>query len=170
MKIKLIYYVGNKVTDIEISIIEITDNESMQWIESDYLYRLNNASESDKKSIKRRSIDEIVDEINKNEKNSWQKKHRHCILDPVNDEGQAILDNISDPNAMSPEDYSIKENYKDILKANLKPNYYDVINCILLNNVSYKDYANSRNITESNARQLYHRAIIALKNIKDKII
>ena len=170
MKIKLIYYVGNKVTDIEITIIEITDNESFQWIENDYLYRLNNASESEKESIKRRNIDEIVDEINRSEKNSWQKMHRHCVIDPVNEEGQSLLNNIPDSNAMSPEDYAIKENYKDILKKNLKPNYYDVINCILLNNVSYKDYADSRNITESNARQLYHRAIIALKKIKDKII
>jgi len=168
MIIKLIYYVGSKPTDIEIHNYDISREEASLWIETDYKKRLEKAL--DKTMVNKRTINEIVDEYNKEEKNNWQKMHRHCSFDLENDDGQLFLDNISDPNEYSPEDYAINENLKNIINNNLSFKYFDVINCILFNKMTYKKYAQLRNIKEEYARQIYHRAIIALKKIKDKLI
>ena len=92
--------------------VELTPEEATEMIENDYQFRLSQASEEMKGTIKRRTCQEIQNSFDNPIRASFVKFHRHCEtgLRYTDDDGDEIdiIENIADPSPSPAELYEME--------------------------------------------------------------
>jgi len=165
MKITIKYDQG--VKDAEVVTLEIQTEESNQLIEGDYQYRLKRAKEGE--VIERRTAEEIFEELNKQEYNSWQthnKRHTVGISEAEESDMSEVVDLLEDSSQM--EAHERQEDYEDQcqrIREVLKPEQADMIIAICLNEVSVSDYALSIGDSLKNVSKRFVRIKNSLREI-----
>jgi len=141
MKVTLKYYEG--LGKEEKMFFEIPEQELEQMVEKDYQLRL--AEESSDEIVLRRTAQEIFDEMNKQERNSWEGHHRHlACLQTEDNEGSEmnVMDAIADD---SQEEERQRQEEDDELcqkiRQLLKPDHANLIIAICIDGMAVKDYA-----------------------------
>ena len=150
--------------------LEVPDEDFTLMIDTDYEDRLSCAE--DKKTVTRRSPQEIMDErFNKPEYNNWHKFDRHRGMpkkpfrkddesEDATDHMDYLPDNTSEVAWGKKEDY---ECYCEIIRSILKPKHSEPFIAVYLDGTSMTDYAKSVGVSKS---AISHRLATAKKNLK----
>ena len=153
MKVTLKYDQGIKNEDVVA--LEVSEQEFEQMIEFDYQERLANAKEGE--VTHRRTPQEIFNELNRAERNSWQTHNRRSTS-YQNEMGKAddmdTMDMLPDYSQL--EEIQKNEDYDEQCQRirnefKLKPGQADMIIAICLDGMRVKDYAEQIGITAKQA-------------------
>ena len=156
MKVELMY---DGKSNLEIVKLDVPAQEFKKMIEFDYQERL--ASAADGEVIRKRTPQEILDEINRKEYNSWQKHNRRKVsLQQIDEDDFEMnaLDLVSDFSQV--ETHRKQEEYEAVCKKIhelLKPEQAEMIIVICLDGVSVNDYAVRINDRPNNVSKRYNR-------------
>jgi len=164
MKITVKYDRGLRKEDV-VS-LEIDENEFDEMIEYDYNERLSKALPNE--TIKKRTAQEIIDDMNRKERNSWQTHNRRKIgfTQEGNNDSLDILDYLSDE---SKKDEIIEKlNYEDLchkIRKLLNPEQAQMVIAICSKEFSIKDYAKIINDSSNNVSKRLGRVRKKLRNL-----
>lgn len=151
----------------EVVILEVPEKELEKMVEIDYQQRLEQVV-SDEVVLKR-APQEILNEMNRQERNSWQTHNRRLVsLKKESNEGSEIntMDLIAD---VSQEEARQRQELYDELcqkvRQLLKPEHADMIIAICLDRMAIKDYAAKIGDKPNNVTQRFKRVKTILKKI-----
>ena len=167
MKVTMKYYEG--LGKEEKVVFDISAQELEIMVEKDYQLRL--AQTDNNEVILRRTPQEIFDEMNKEERNSWEGHYRHLIdLQAEDDEGSEMnaMDVIADYS--QEKEHQRQEEYEDMcdrIRQVLKPDHANMMIAICLDGISMQDYALMIGVTP---KKIYDRFDYAKKLLKDILI
>lgn len=151
----------------EVVTLEVSEKELEKMVEIDYQQRLAGAA-SDEVVLKR-TPQEIFDEMNRQERNSWQTHHRRLVsLQKESDDVSEInvMDIITDDS--QEEARQRQEDHDDMcqkIRQLLKPEQADMIIAICLDGMAIKDYGLEINDKPNNVTQRFKRIKKNLKEI-----
>lgn len=169
MKITMKYDQG--VRKEEIVVLEIPKQEFDQMIEGDYQYRLKCAKEGE--IVERRTVEEIFEELNKQEYNSWQTYSRHQDkfkqLNHEMFEGDLMTALVDDAQMKAHEKQHHYEERCQKIRELLKPKQADMIIAICLDGMRIKDYAENIGATPKQVTDRLSYAKKILREIYSKI-
>lgn len=143
--------------------LEVDEKEFSTMIEFDYQERLLLAKEGE--VISRRTPQEIIDEMNKNENNSYRRHYRNAY-------GRSNLDDTTGEEIKDDSDIIFRDSEEDYvelcetIKKLLKPAQADMIIAICLNGVKVKDYASQLG---EKVTAVSNRFVRAKKILKEKM-
>ena len=168
MKVTLKYDQGIKTN--EVVELEVPTHEFEEMIEFDYQERLAKADEGE--TVERRTPQEILDEMNRGEYNSWQTHNkRHTVGASSMEEGEEanIIDLLEDRSQL--EAYERQEDYEEQCQRirnefKLKPDQADMVIAICLDGMAVKDYAEEIGDKPNN---VMHRLKRAKKLLKENL-
>lgn len=169
MKVTLKYDQGIK--DSEVVGLEVCEQEFETMIEFDYQERLMKAEEGE--VIERRTPQEILDEMNRRERNSWQTHTRHqhqfeLTLEVEDDESidTNTMDKFADYSEM--EEMERQDDYEEQcqkIRQLLKPAQADMIIAICLDGMSVNDYSEEIGEDPKNVSKRFVRIKNSLREI-----
>lgn len=167
MKISIKYENTNENKPPVSMTIEVPDEDGTLMIEADYQNRIE--EETDKESVKRRNVQEIMDEqFNKPLYNSWHKEHRHrgqiqtsfCKDDETEDESdgmETVPDYSDDINRTTRYEYEdVCQRIRQALGK--KQDWADMFIAVRIDGMLIKDYALFCGDSEKNITQKLKRA------------
>ena len=145
-------------------------NEMEICLEKDYQHRLSLASPEERKTIRKSTLAEFVDRLNKDSYNSWQKLHRHTITTckkSCHDEDGALVE----PLELIADNTFVKEISNWLELAAIREKLYntlpkgqaDLLWAIAIDQVSVAEIALRAGVS---ARAIYLRLDTARKNFK----
>jgi len=171
MKVTLKYDQGIKAN--EVVSLEIPAQEFETMIEFDYQERLMKAEEGE--LVERRTSQEILDEMNRIERNSWRRYKEHTsysnvVLKREDDQlvEEEIIDTFADNSQL--EDFEKEIDYEEQcqkIRQLLKPDQADMVIAICLDGVRVKDYAEQIGIT---AKQVTDRLSYAKQILRENVV
>jgi len=141
MKVTMKYDQG--VRKEEVVILDIPEEELERMVELDYERRL--AEVADGEVVEKRTVEDIFDELNKQEFNAWRRHHRYIDSSSTfYEEGEqaAVLDTVADKSQV--EEYQRQEDYDEIcqkIRQVLKREQADMIIAICLDGMVVSEYA-----------------------------
>lgn len=121
MKTIYIYDYLNKYGKAQYRKVEISDEEEEKWCIEDYKRRVNEANDSEKHLIQPRTLQDYMDELNRESYNQDRKQYRHRAIKRIDDDDDNELDIIDlyPSNELTPEENAIKEEeIKELQKIN----------------------------------------------------
>ena len=154
----------------EVNRFDIPAHEFEAMIEYDYQERLRQASRGE--VIKRRTPQEIFDEMNREERNSWQTLNRHqhqfSVKSALENEGGVechTMDRFSDTSQIEMlESWADYEAICQLIRhSSLTSKQADLIIAICLDGMRVNDYAKKLNENPKNISKRYVRAKTHLK-------
>ena len=166
MKIELMY---DGKSSLEVVELKVPDHEFEAMIEFDYQERLVNAVEDE--LVERRTPQEIFDEMNCMEYNSWQTHNRRKVsLQQIDEDDFEMnaLDLVAD--YTQTEQLKKQEDYEATcqkIREILKPDQAEMMISILMDGMSIKDYADKINDIPNLVTQ---RLIYAKRILRKEII
>lgn len=159
MQVTIKYDQGKKKE--EIKVLDIPAFEFKAMIEFDYDQRLIVATDGE--AITRRTPQEILDEMNREEYNSWQTHNRRKLsFQKITEEDESLIDEEEIRN------YEKKEMYEAVcqrIHCSLKPNQAEMIIAICIEGMSVKEYAGIKGETITAVSNRLIRAKSILKKI-----
>lgn len=159
MKIAVIKGLRKDMNFPDFDFYEISDSEAEAMIEKDFLNRSQNAS--DGTSVEKRSIEEIMDEFNKefyNEERKYRTHYADHFCENRFGEVVDVFDEFAiEDDTTNPELAAECSELIEVVKS-LKPEYADVLMEVAIKGMSYSQYAAEKGISEATARQRLLRA------------
>ena len=167
MKISIKYENTNENKPPVFMTVEVPDEDCTLMIEADYQSRL--AEEADKENVKRRNVQEIMDEqFNKPLYNNWHREHRHRgqIQTPFHkdDESEDETDGMETvPDYTDEINRTSRYEYEDVCQRirqalGKKQDWADMFIVVRIDGVPIKDYAKFCGDSENNITQKLKRA------------
>ena len=166
MKVTLKYDRGTKTN--EVVALEVPAHEFEEMIEFDYQERLAKADEGE--VTRRRTAQEILDEMNRREYNSWQSHNRRSASyqNKANEaDDMDTMDLLPDASQM--EEMQKNDNYEiqcQKIRELLKPDQAKMIIAICLDGMRVKDYAD---MIQGNRKRVSERLNYAKGLLKDAL-
>ena len=157
MKVKLKYDRGLKPE--EVVTLEVNPQELETMVEHDYRQRLARATCGE--VVLRRTPQNIFDEMNRQERNSWQTHHRHLDLVSHQQEDNKDFEMVIIADHSWEEARQRQEAYEDIcqkIRLVMKPEQANMIIAICLDGMAVKEYALQIGDTLTNVSQRFSRA------------
>lgn len=165
MKVTMKYDQG--VRREEVVILEVPEKELEKMVEIDYHQRLRQVTGDE--VVLKRAPQEILNEMNRQERNSWQTHNRRLVsLQKESFEGSEMntMDIIADNS--QEEERQRQELYEDMcqkIRQLLKPEHADMVIAICLDKMAVKEYAREINDKPNNVTQRFKRIKTVLKKV-----
>ena len=168
MKITMKYDQGIRKT--EVVTLEVPEKELEKMVELDYQLRLESVECGE--LIEKRTPQEIIEEWNRCEYNSWQRqKRRQVSFQKMDDDGCEIDMTDTFADYSQEEDRKRQDEYEEIcqkIRKILKPEQADMIIAICLDGMAVKDYSEKLDDKLDNVYKKLRRSKNKLKIIFKK--
>ena len=150
----------------------ISEQEAKRMVEKDYHLRLAEADGTE--IVLKRTAQEIFDEVNRQERNSWEKHHRHLTFlhtkeTSIHALGDHTLEMVADNSQL--EKLKQQADYEALCQKIyklLKPEQADMMIAICLDGLAVKDYAAKIGEKPNNVSKGFNRAKRILRKSKIK--
>ena len=148
----------------EIVTLEVCEKELALLVENDYQFRFENATEDE--IITKRTPQEIIEEFNRGERNSWQTHNRRKVSFQTDEDDNQLtmldllIDDSQEKERQQQEDYEV---LCQKIKQALKPEQAAMIIAICLDGVAVKDYATEIGDKPTNVYERFRYAKMILK-------
>lgn len=155
----------------EVVVLEVCGQELAKMVEVDYQHRLAEATEDER--VLKRTVQEIVEEWNRLEYNSWRTHNRRKVFVQKEGDGSTdlnLLDMIADDS--QEKERQKKADYDEMcqkVRQALKPDQAEMIIAICLDGMTVKDYAHSINENLAGTYKKFQRTKKKIKRNFQKV-